>query len=139
MKFYAATGGILIAVIVGLVFRGTLVRELHALKLIPEEQHFTELYFIDSSTIATHYRKNDRLRFSFGIHNVQGVAMTYPYRIILSHNGVDTTIKTSTTTLWDSEVQSIQESFVVPFDVRTGRLTVELPEQRQHIDTLFRQ
>jgi len=103
------------------------------LKLVPEDEHFTELYFEDYAGL---FEKPDEEKidsFSFTIGNSEGADKEYPY-IVYLENGTDkTVIDLGKVSVNDHGSKTVSESYAFKTDHSAEILYVELPEQKQKI------
>src|ERR1700677_2498708 len=89
-------------------YRTQIYAEMYALKLVPENTPFTELYFENPSSLPQQIIANQPLSFAFTIHNVEGVTTTYPYSAYLQYPyGFKDIFATGTTTLPDNASTTI--------------------------------
>ena len=117
--------------------RNTLYNELNTLKLIPEPERFTELYFDDSASLPRNTVKGEPVSFSFTVHNVEGATTTYPYRVYFQDpSGDQQTLTTGTVSLADGASTAIPVSIIYPVSNARGMFVVDLTALNQSIDFL---
>lgn len=64
--------------------------ELNDLKLIPVDEHFTELYFVTYPTLSpSDVVVGNTIPFSFEVHNVEGTTTDYLYQVYLKTTNGD--------------------------------------------------
>ena len=90
-------GATVAIVLLALANQNTIKSGLTQLKLLPEPERFTELYFNDYAAFAGKLpktiAKGETISFSFTIHNLEGKKMNYPYVVYM----VDGTFHATTT------------------------------------------
>ncbi len=126
-------GGIALCVLLYLA-RVPLYNELNALKLIPEPEPFTELYFDTYPQDPSQVTNGTTISFSFTIHNVEGTTTTYPYLVYVMRSLGTTTIDEGVITLADNASSTISEAAVLSYAWEPGEFIVLLPTLQQHID-----
>jgi hypothetical protein len=114
-------------------YRPAIYKELYALKLIPEDEHFTELYFEDYGNLPQKSIKGEALSFSFTIKNDEGIDKQYPYIVYFENNGEKFVLDDNTVPIKYKESRTIKESYVYSQDYAKETLFVELPQQRQRV------
>jgi hypothetical protein len=72
---------ILCVFILAYVLRAQIYAELDALKIIPEPEHYTELYLNNSEALPKTIVAKQIVPFSFSLHNVMGQSEQYRYRV----------------------------------------------------------
>jgi hypothetical protein len=128
------------AVILGIVvlgsglygFRGPLARQLHAWKILPSTERFTELYFSDAAHLPDAYRPNEPLTLRFRVHNQEGTQTTYHY--VVTANGVGS--RQLTTGSFIVQAGMLHEEAVtvrVPDIGLREQIAIRLVDQRQVI------
>ena len=143
-RYIWATDILLLSVIGGIFlygFRVPIYNELSAFDLIPHDEHFTELYF-DAYPASRTTQANDgkAVTFSFSVHNEEGAAMAYPYRVYAkAQTGEMYLIASSTMYLGNAESITVPETYVPERSVTVSRVVVELTQLHQHIDFLLGQ
>ena len=105
--------------------------ELLALRLIPQEERFTELYF-DQYPTATEHAGLQRISFTFAIHNKEGATVTYPYTVYGEANDQILISSSATTTVGADETAVIPVSLNFPYGSRR-RVVIELTKLGQRI------
>jgi len=129
---------VLIAALAALILymnRGSIHGELNNLKLIPQPEHFTELYFNDHLSLPKNTVAKQPISFSFIIHNVEGVTTTYPYSVYFEYpNGSHNLFTSSSVTLADNASTSITINHTFRTSNLTGMVVVNLTPLNQHID-----
>jgi hypothetical protein len=124
---------------IGLIFRTQIYGILNSANLIPQPEHYTELYFNDFSDLQTSIAASnyygEAIPFSFTIHNVEGKETTYPYVVyMMSQNNIITPIASSSVALSDGASITISEEVVFNRIVPTqAAIFVNLPEQNQSL------
>jgi len=132
---------ILLAAITAALYaaRNVVYAELNDLKLIPQPERFTELYFENSANLPRATIANQSISFSFTIHNLEGVTTTYPYTVyFLYPSGTEATFASSSVMLADGASTTISVIHKFLTSNLTGRVVVDLPSQGdQQIDFLL--
>jgi hypothetical protein len=74
----------IVAIGLGLIIvnYGTINRQLHAWKLLPEPERLTELYFEDHTTLPATYTPTRPVGFRFTVHNLEYRRMQYGYQVL---------------------------------------------------------
>jgi len=122
-------GGIALAYLAGTSFARA---QLTALKLIPEPERYTELYFNHTASLPT---AGTSVTFSFSIHNVTGQTKVYPYEIMLiGPTGNDEVLESGATSTTAGQIADIPVTVHVPLGTANSQIAVELPQQAQSID-----
>jgi hypothetical protein len=128
-------------VLVGLVVsyeKNTMYAELNHLKLIPEPERFTELYFENASSLPQQTVAGKPIIFSFTVHNLEGATTTYPYRVYFQYpDGHQTLFRQATLTLVDTAFATINISHTFLGSDERGMVVVELTSLDQSIDFLL--
>jgi hypothetical protein len=108
--------------------------ELAALRLIPQTERFTELYFNDPQSLPKTVPIGYTGHFAFTIHNMEDTSKTYVYLVytILS-NGTKFVIDRKSISLADKESKTLVESYRFVTARNTFAVYVELPENGQNI------
>jgi hypothetical protein len=141
---------IIIILVVGIIsyalnagaVNAAIYNELNALKLIPEPEQFTELYFQNSSNLPRETIANEPISFAFTIHNVESTSTVYPYVVYFqASDGTNTTPVVFTTglvTLADNASTTITVTHTFASASTTGEVVVDLPSLNdQSIDFLL--
>jgi hypothetical protein len=118
--------------------KSAIYSELSQLKLIPEQERFTELYFNDASSLPRQTNKGVVDTFSFTIHNVEYATTTYPYRVYFVYpSGRQVPFATSTITLTPNASTTVNISHTWLASNEHGQVVVELTSLNQSIDFLL--
>jgi hypothetical protein len=119
-------------------YRSFIYAEMDALKLLPEPERFTELYFTDPAAIPTSTVAGQTMSFAFTIQNLEGVTTTYPYTSYFEDaTGGTTSLANGIISLPDNASASIPVSYTFPASVN-GEVVVNLPTLgNQQIDFLL--
>jgi hypothetical protein len=126
---------VLIAIPVVFAYRTQIYAELWALKLVPENTAFTELYFENPSSLPQHITANQPLSFAFTIHNVEGITTTYPYSAYLQYpSGLQVVFASGTTTLSSNASTTIDIQHMFYFSNQNPEVVVKLTSLSQQID-----
>ncbi len=108
------------------------------MKLSPIPERFTELYFNDYGSLPARTTAKEFVPFSFTIHNLEGVMMTYPYSVYFQYPDQSRVLFGNGTTTIDnnaSEIITIGHTFIS--SRLHGKVIVEILGTNQHIDVLF--
>lgn len=106
---------------------------LAAMKLLPQPERFTELYF-PQNLLLPKTADGNPLTFSFTIHNEQGAATTYPYQVVIQlPDGKTQTVASGSTVLADGQMRMLAQSVLLPRGVTTAEIAVVLPAQQESI------
>jgi len=137
----AAIVTLLLVVLVSCAFyvgRGTIYATMQNLKLIPQPERFTELYFDNYLSLPKNTVAGKPIAFIFTIHNLEGVTTTYPYAVYLDEaTGTRIIFESGLITLADGESRNITVSFPALTSNLTGKVTVNLTTLNQPIDFLL--
>lgn len=118
--------------------RAAIQHELINLKLVPQKETFTELYFnnVDSLPIAA--SNGGKGTFSFTIHNEEGVQTVYPYLVFfLAPNGRRTIFARGTAMIDSKAYQTITAPYTFSTATQKGMVVVLLTNLNQQIDFLI--
>lgn len=113
--------------------RENIYSELNNLKLIPQPEKFTELYFENHASLPRQIVKNETISFSFTIHNLEGIDMKYPYVVYFKNNYGTTTVEDNIIFIKNNEYKTITESYTFKSASAQETLYVELTDQRQQL------
>lgn len=120
------------------VGRDSVYATMQSLKLIPQPERFTELYFDNYLSLPENIEAGKPITFMFTIHNLEGATTTYPYAVYLDEsNGVRATLESGFVTLADGESKNITVSSPAPASNVKGKVTVNLIQLDQQIDFLL--
>ncbi len=129
-----------LVVILGLVLfthSDMVMAQLNEWKLIPQPEHFTELYFDNASALPTLTSKGVEASFSFTIHNVEGATTAYPYRVYFEYpSGYRVAFTAGTVLLADNASTTITVSHTFRSTDEVGKVVVMLTSLNQSIDFL---
>lgn len=107
--------------------------QLNNLRLIPIPERFTELYFENHANLPKEIIKNEKIFFSFTIHNLEGVDMEYLYAVYFKNNYGKTIVEQNIAFVKDNEYRTITESYIFKSSSAEEILFVELIDKRQEI------
>ena len=129
----------LILVIIGAILiyigRTQIYTEMENLKLIPEPEHFVELYFTNPLAIPHAAVPNVQQPLAFTLHDVGGSTTTYPYEIYFEHtDGTRDPLATGNITLGGDETRSITVTYTLTGAETQGEVVVTLTSLNQQID-----
>ena len=111
----------------------------NSLKLIPQPEPFTELYFQNASSLPRSVGAMKQISFSFVISNVEYTTTTYPYEVYFEYpNGRQVNIVSGNVTLSSNTSTTIPVLYTFPTSNLVGRVVVNLPTlNNQAIDFLL--
>lgn len=120
------------------IFKPVIYKQMDKFKLIPQKEHFTELYLNNQSEIIK-YRDAERskkpLSFSFTIHNLEGKNMEYSYQVYSVSGDNKTIIDEKTVSVLDGDSKIISQTYTpissIPLTKET--IFIELPQSKQLI------
>ena len=124
-------------------YRAAVYAEMNTLKLVPEPERFTELYFTNPAAIPTSTIAGQPMSFAFTIQNLQGVTTTYPYTAYFKNPAGQTIpLARGIVSLADNASTSIPVLYTFPTSTTdgsiTGEVVVALPTlNNQRIDFLL--
>lgn len=133
----------LIAVFIGgfLLFayqeRTKIYPEMDTLKLIPQQERFTELYFENHTHLPTEVSANTPFTVSFVIHNLEGEDMIYPYNVYVKDSYGTTTLESASVMVKDAAYKTITEKYNLKSVNSQKTLFVELPSKHQELHFKF--
>lgn len=113
--------------------RGAIFNKMDDLKLIPQPEKFTELYFEKYADLPNSISTNTPVSFSFTIHNLEGQDMNYPYNMYIKDDFGTTTVKSSSVLIKNQEYKTITESYKFKSVNSQKTLFVELPSKHQEL------
>ena len=129
---------IFVAAVIMYEHKADIYAQLNDWKLIPQSEHFTELYFNDHVNLPSQISKGQQVSFSFVIHDLEGRGTNYPYTVYFeSQDGQITKIEDNSIELADGESRTINESYTAQSDNNSGKVVVGLTEKQQSIDFLL--
>lgn len=121
-------------------YRSPVYAEMNALKLIPQQEPFTELYFENPSALPAEVIAGKPNYFGFVIHNLEGATTTYPYVVYLKYpSGQEGLIMNGTTTLAENTYKIIGTRFTIASSTDKAEVVVLLPKLNQQIDFYLEQ
>lgn len=115
---------------------------MHREKLLPEEEHFTELYFEEPLSLPVDIKQKSPKEFAFTVHNLEGRDMDYLYRVYFMANSEKASIteqkkkqlQLQSTHIENGKYLTKRIAFTRnDIGVEAGQIVVELPEQKQEI------
>ncbi|MEK7643586.1 MAG: DUF1616 domain-containing protein [Patescibacteria group bacterium] len=103
---------VVVAVVVLVANKPTVIAKLNDWKLLPQEESFTELFLNNHLDLPKQVEKGQTVQFSFTIHNLEGKTMTYPYVVYLkTDGGYRIPIARDSVTLSNKQVRTVGESY----------------------------
>jgi hypothetical protein len=119
---------------------GAVSNELNALKLIPQPERFTELYFDQYELLPTASGDDQPITFSFVIHNLEGEQAAYNYTVSFEpENGPSELLRSEIATLDDQASRRIMISQLMDPQQVPGKVVVALAGKTQLISFLLNQ
>jgi hypothetical protein len=101
---------------------------------IPQEEHFTELYFNDPTELPENAEPGETVTFTFTIHSLENTDKNYTFiTTFTSKDGRSYPIDERSILITHDEYQVYEESFQLPVDYEQGVVSVTIPEIDQHI------
>jgi hypothetical protein len=141
MRITRTAGTIVITVLVlcGLTaayfYRTGISEALSSVKLVPEPEPYTELYFDNADSLPTSTTAGQPMAFSFTIHNVEGTSTVYPYEVYFQYpNGAPFVIARDSVTLADGASTTIDVLHTFKPLSTQGKIVVDLTSLKQQID-----
>lgn len=126
---------VLIALLFGCIY---LYTNRVALKIVPENQPLTELYFTDYAKLPTATVAGQPISFSFTVDNLEGVTTTYPYTVYFEdRNGDQTEMVKSSVTVANNATTSVSVPYTFNTSNLNGSVVVDLTQLDQKIDFLL--
>jgi hypothetical protein len=131
--FFSMAVFILVLAFISNAYRFQIYNELNYLKLTPQTEKFTELYFENSSNLPRVSKEGETMFFSFTIDNLEGKDKQYHYSVCLKNESGMTLIDDNTASIKSGESRTINETYTFPVSYPKEILFVELPELNQEI------
>ncbi len=131
---------VILLVLSGIWFfnKGFIVRTFDYLDLTPIEEHFTELYFTDYTTVSKSIENKEPFSFSFTIRNLEGVPEVYLYSIYFEYPSLQRTLLyTNSVYLSNKETKIITYPHVISNFSNARKLVVELTQKNQKINIVI--
>lgn len=126
-----------LCVSIGYAKQSSLYEVLNTLKLVPEPERFTELYFENASFLPKETVEGVSDSFSFTVHNMEGATTTYPYRVYFEYpSGHEVTFTENRVSLPDTASTTISVSHAFLASNERGMVVVSLTSLNQSIDFL---
>jgi hypothetical protein len=111
--------------------------ELYRLKLIPQGETFTELYFEDHADIShVSPQAGQAIPFSFVINNLEGVDKSYNYIVYFQNEEKKFLMDKGTVNLDDGQGLSIKQNYIFQGNYSKGRVVVKIINSGQEIHFL---
>lgn len=107
--------------------------EMKNLKVLPEAERFTELYFPKYDTLPHIAAEDQKIDFSFSIRNLEEDDCNYKYLVYYESNNSKISIDSGNVEVRKSEVRTIEESYIFKQKYEEGKVVVELPDKNQRI------
>lgn len=117
--------------------RAHIYEKMNELKLIPQPERFTELYFENHTSLPTLVSTNTPLTFSFTFHNLEGEDMVYPYHVYIKDAFGTTTIENTSVMVENNSYKTITENYMLKSVNSQKTLFVELPSKNQKLHFKF--
>lgn len=135
-KIIIVTLGIFILSGVGyLILNPKLVEaQLNAMKLLPQEETFTEVYFSDHQKLPQKVDPYQLIPVEFTIHNLEGKEYKYGYEVLINTDGNKVPLTQATVSLEDNEYKTIKESYSTAYSGKRYQIIVNLINKNQSID-----
>jgi hypothetical protein len=121
------------------LIRGTMLSsQLSALDLIPKPEHFTELYFENSTALPTSTIAGKPISFAFTIRNQEGTSTVYPYVVYIEYpTGERVVLASSSVTLNNDASTTIPITHIFKSSGEQCNVFVDLTAIDQKIDFLL--
>lgn len=115
--------------------RAVVWTQLDEWKLIPRPERFTELYLENHANLPKFVSAGQTVPFSFTVHNLEGQAMEYSYRVyaVFSDNGEQQAIGQGDLSLEQNGVKTIENVFTFPENQKKVTIFMTLPALGQEI------
>lgn len=118
--------------------RGAIYAGLNNLKLIPQPERFTELYFENPTLLPKQTVAGQPVSFSFTVHNLESVTTTYPYKVYFEYPlGQQVVFANNSVSLANNAFSTITVSHTFLTSNQKGKVVVELISRNQLIDFLL--
>jgi hypothetical protein len=115
-------------------YQNELSIELYKLKLVPQGETFTELYFEDYAGISREAPQSGKaVPFSFVINNLEGVDKSYNYIVYFQNDEKKFLMDKGTVDLDDGQGFSVKENYVFQGNYPEGRVVVKIINSGQEI------
>jgi hypothetical protein len=108
------------------------------LKITPEPETFTELYFEDFNSLPKQSLAGHALNFTFTIHNLEGVSKYYTYVVYFEYStGEKTILKQGSIIVDNNDYRSVNVNYVFKASNLKGKVVVNLANLNQQIDFIL--
>lgn len=126
----------MLVVLVLWLFRASVVEQLRAYQLLPTDDTFTELYFVDYSAPHTMPAEGDVLTFSFALRNGEGGVQHYYVRsYVETAEGERVQLTELLESLDKNEVRTFTETLIYDDMFASSTFHVTIPALNQSIYT----
>ncbi len=138
-KKLAITAVIFVLISVIYRYRSPIYAQLNTLKLVPQEEHLTELYFNNHLSLPKLSRAGNKISFSFTIHNLEGKEMEYPYSVYIKSGTIEspTIVDSNKILVKSGESKVISETYTFKSSPATAVVFAELTDLHQNIHFLL--
>ena len=122
------------AIIIFNLNSAALYNELATLDLVPKPERLTELYFNDSANLPATAKRNQIIKFTFVIHNLEGTDYQYAYQVSIMTNGARHIVDRGKVVVKNNHYYVKNERVKLLNSPGSQDVLVELPNQQQSID-----
>lgn len=132
--------GLLVILLGAIIYikRTAIYNEMNNLKLVPQPEPFTELYFDNVPGLPKATVAKQPISFSFTIHNVEYKPVVYPYNAYFeTPDGTELIFASNSVSLASNDSTTITASFTPLASNETGEVVVNLTNLNQQIDFLL--
>jgi hypothetical protein len=112
---------------------GGIYRAATKLRLVPQDEHFTEVYFPDAAVLPKIVTRKQPIAFSFVIHNQEGANAVYPYEIFVIEDGQQASLKKDWVALARGEATTEAFSFTPKGDFHEMTMYVNFPSVQEQL------
>lgn len=114
--------------------RASIYSELVTLDLVPKPENLTELYFKDNAHLPNSAGRNQVIRFTFVIHNLEAADYQYVYEVSVNTNGIKQIIDSGKVLVKNNQYYVKNEKLHLMNLLGRQEVMVELTNKRQSID-----
>lgn len=119
------------------LYRGPIYSAAYDFNLIPKPEPVTELYMNDYpkllDSLPTSIQPGTKIAFSFGIHNLEGKSMKYPYQVSVIADGRAAVIDSGTMELANTASTTLHEIYIFKSAYSQATVIISLPQQNQSL------
>lgn len=117
------------------VGRDTIYVKTYESLLKRKSEAYTELYFVNYTSLPTKINSDGSLSFSFTIRNMEGESTAYPYIVYFEdQSGRKFALSSGEVTLPDGGYRTIEVKHIFADSKQTGKIVIQLTSLMQQIN-----